>query len=280
MIVKGKSAGLSEAVLVVLLFFYILQLLRKIDFGQWQEPLFGSSIVSGSLLLFVLPLVFIWILGSSWESTGLSNNDLKYQFQVAARAMMYVFPATLVFPLIGFLGTTPMHWLGSSLLTIGFAVGGLVFALNSRDLVGRSEQVFRWRSMTGYLALLVVGLIGSYLLHPISPVAARVVEKLIFVGFLEEFFFRGYLQTRLNEVFGKPFKFANVSFGPALILAAIVFGLFHPLTVVNDTPWAWALWTCIFGLVVGFVREKTGSFISSAVLHGVLVLPTAFLSGT
>ena len=96
----------------------------------------------------------------------------------------------------------------------------------------------------------------------VSQLATRIVAVLIFVAFLEEFFFRGYVQARLNDCFGKPFRFRNVEFGAGLILAAAVFGLAHPLTVAGGAPWAWALWTTAGGLIFGFLREKTGAVVA------------------
>lgn len=110
-------------------------------------------------------------------------------------------------------------------------------------------------------------------MHPLSQLATRIVAVLIFVAFLEEFFFRGYVQSRLNDCFGKPFRFQNVEFGAGLLLAAAVFGLFHPLTVADESPWAWALWTGAGGLIFGFVREKSGAVVAPTILHGAILLP-------
>ncbi len=99
---------------------------------------------------------------------------------------------------------------------------------------------------------------------------------ILFVGFLEEFFFRGYLQSRLNEVFGRPYSLFNVKFGAGLVLAAVIFGLFHPLTAANETPWAWALWTATGGVVFGLLREKSDAVITPALVHGAILVPSAF----
>jgi membrane protease YdiL (CAAX protease family) len=129
-----------------------------------------------------------------------------------------------------------------------------------------------------YAAVLLIGVLLSYALHPVSTIAVRIVAVLIFVGFLEEFFFRGYLQSRLNRDFGRPFRFRNVDFGVGLLLSATIFGLSHPLSVADSTPWPWALWTAAVGLAFGFVREKTGSVVPSALLHGAMLLPTVFFA--
>jgi membrane protease YdiL (CAAX protease family) len=100
-----------------------------------------------------------------------------------------------------------------------------------------------------------------------------------FVGFGEEILYRGYMQSRLNEVFGKPYRFFEVAFGWGTIITALFFGLSHVglirwmLGMSGSLTWAWGFWTVFSGLVFGFVREKSGSILAPALLHG---LPQAF----
>jgi membrane protease YdiL (CAAX protease family) len=129
-----------------------------------------------------------------------------------------------------------------------------------------------------YLAMLILGLLACFAFNLISGVLVGIVQKLIFVGFLEEFFFRGYLQSRLNDVFGRPYEFAGVAFGAGLLVSAAIFGLLHPLSSLEGTPWPWALWTGAGGLAFGFLREKTGTALAPAIAHGLWVLPTVFFS--
>jgi membrane protease YdiL (CAAX protease family) len=170
-----------------------------------------------------------------------------------------------------------MEWLGATILAVGFAVAGLMFSSGSRTLPNAARAELAWRGLPPYVGLLVTGLVLCFLLQPLSPLAARVVVVLVFVGFLEEFHFRGYVQSRLNDCFGKPIRFRDVDLGVGLLLSAVIFGAFHPLSVATDTPWAWAVWTTVYGSVLGFVREKTGSVVAPALIHGVTLLPGVFL---
>jgi membrane protease YdiL (CAAX protease family) len=112
-----------------------------------------------------------------------------------------------------------------------------------------------------------------------SRLVAGVVFKFTFVAVAEEFLFRGYVQTRLNMAFGRPFQLFGIHYGLGLILASIVFGLFHPLACNAPRPWPWALWTAAGGMTLGMLREKSGSIVAPAIAHGIFVLPTAFMSG-
>lgn len=276
MTVKKKITATVEIAVILALFLYLRQLLKSTGFGEWQETIFGAPLVSSCLLFFVLPLIFVLTSGRNPGSTGLTTENLAYHRRVALRAIAIVLPVTALFPLIGLLGSSHKEWLGASILSAGFVVAGLLFAARSRDLENSDPADLSWKGVSAYVALLLVGLVISYLVHPYSPLAARLVTVLIFVGFLEEFFFRGYVQGRLNNGFGKPFRIGNVDFGLGLILTAAVFGLFHPLTVTGETPWAWGLWTAAGGLVFGFLREKTGAAIAPAILHGAIWIPGVF----
>ena len=96
----------------------------------------------------------------------------------------------------------------------------------------------------------------------------------LFVGFGEEILYRGYMQSRLNEVFGKPYQFLGVTFGWGALITALLFGLTHVgvlrwiLGLDTRVTLAWGFWTIFGGLVFGFVREKSGSILPSALLHG------------
>lgn len=265
-----------EAILVVALFWYFRLVLKDAGFGDWQRSLFGAALVSSLLLYFVLPLAFVLLGRRDPGSCGLTTEDLGYHRSAAWRGLMFIAPATTLFPVIGLLGSSHEEWLGATILTVGFIVAGIVFASMSRDLRNMPDAKLSWRGLPVYLALLVFALFASALLHPISETAAELIRVLIFVGFLEEFLFRGYAQARFNETFGRPLQFRGVKFGAGLLITAVIFGLFHPLTVESDPPWAWGMWTAAFGLALGYIREKTGAVVVPATLHGIMWIPGVF----
>jgi membrane protease YdiL (CAAX protease family) len=104
---------------------------------------------------------------------------------------------------------------------------------------------------------------------------------LLFLGPGEEFLFRGYIQSRLNAAFGRPFQFWGVSWGWGLVIASILFGIMHILNPFNpflgkfDLYIWWGVWTAFGGLIFGYVREKAMSILPPALLHG---LPEAIAS--
>lgn len=84
-----------------------------------------------------------------------------------------------------------------------------------------------------------------------------------YIAFPEEFFFRGYLQTRLNQSLGKPFQLLGAQTGWGIFLTALVFMLFHLVYAVN----LWTLGVLLPALIFGWLREKTGSITASTVFH-------------
>jgi len=95
-------------------------------------------------------------------------------------------------------------------------------------------------------------------------------------GFGEEIFFRGYVQSRVNQAFGRPWRVFGVECGLGLVVSSLLFGAIHVLNTVNyfsgdfDFAWWLGLMNVFAGLSFGLVREKTGSIVASGVAHGLL----------
>ena len=100
---------------------------------------------------------------------------------------------------------------------------------------------------------------------------------LFFVALPEEFFYRGYLQTRLNEVFPRRFVAFGAAWGWGLPLACLYFAFGHSLVEVR---W-WHFATFFPGLLFGWLRERTGNPLAGALFHAwcnvvVVFLDTAY----
>jgi uncharacterized protein len=194
---------------------------------------------------------------------GITFKPLKYHLDITAACFIPVVLAG--FPL-GF-GVDHRTW-GGALMMAAIQVGLLVLL----------AIILRKKPAATSMSAVAAGMVCF------SPVvhASVAAEKLVvlfltyalFVGFGEEIIYRGYMQSRLNEAFGKPFHFFGVSFGWGGILTALFFGFSHvgllgwALGLSNQVTLAWGFWTFFGGLVFGFVREKSGSILAPALLHG------------
>lgn len=105
----------------------------------------------------------------------------------------------------------------------------------------------------------------------IAPVLVTELWLIVGAGIGEEVFFRGYIQSRVNEVFGRPFCWLGTPFGGGLIIAGLLFGLIHALNPLDyfagryEFAWGHGLITAV--MPYGFLRERTGCVVAPIVVH-------------
>ena len=127
-------------------------------------------------------------------------------------------------------------------------------------------------------------------LSPLS-IILNVIFNMIFIGLVEEAYFRGYVQSRLNEAFERRwrrliFKAWKVDYGMSLPLTSIIFALIHIVNYWNPiiSRWEPAWWMPIhilgafaFGCLAGALREASDIYVSAS-LHGGIMTAYTFLS--
>lgn len=103
----------------------------------------------------------------------------------------------------------------------------------------------------------------TYVPRMIPGLGWLVLDQLFLVALPEEFFFRGWLQSRLNKVYAKRWTFFGVPVGWGWLLTAIIFAISHMLI-----HYQWWHFSIIFAsLLFGWLREKTGSVVAPALWH-------------
>jgi len=90
-----------------------------------------------------------------------------------------------------------------------------------------------------------------------------VAYQLFFVAIPEEFFYRGYVQTRLNEVFERRLLLFGIPFGHSLWISNLLFAFGHSLV---ELRW-WHFATFFPGLLFGLARERSGGVLAGAFFH-------------
>jgi hypothetical protein len=105
----------------------------------------------------------------------------------------------------------------------------------------------------------------------VGSTMVRTLYVYLLVGPAEEILFRGYAQTRLNEAWGRPYRFFHVGWGFGAAGAALLFGLWHVL-LMPAAPGVWlqVMWTAGAGLLFGYLRERSQSVVPSSLLHSVM----------
>lgn len=233
-------------------------------FESWQTEKLGFPFpVFIDIVMITLAFLAILAHRRTLSEYAITFRNPKYHLDIAATCF-------IPFALAGFpMGMGIDHTTWSGAIILAAIQIGLLFLL--ARLLHRKPT-----ANTG--AFLSAGFLFLPLLQSAVPLAARAAAVFFtyafFVAFGEEIIYRGYMQSRLNEVFGRPYRFFGVPFGWGGILTALLFGLSHTGLVGHAlglgstiTP-AWGFWTFFGGLVFGFLREKTGSILAPALLHG------------
>ena len=89
-----------------------------------------------------------------------------------------------------------------------------------------------------------------------------VFHQLLAVAIPEEIFFRGYLQTNLDRVFGKFHRVLGAEVGAGLLAQAVLFAVCHLI----GGDWT-RLRVFVFALFVGWLRARSGSVVAPALYH-------------
>ncbi|HSO32872.1 MAG TPA: MrtC family glutamic-type intramembrane protease [Labilithrix sp.] len=91
----------------------------------------------------------------------------------------------------------------------------------------------------------------------------EIFGQLVIIALPEEAFYRGYLQSRLDEAFPQRIRVLGASVGPALIVTSVIFALGHFATIREPARLA------VFfpSLVFGWLRARTGGIGAGVAFH-------------
>ena len=105
---------------------------------------------------------------------------------------------------------------------------------------------------------------GSFSLAPrLGDVANEVVGQVVIIALPEEAFYRGYLQSRLDDVWAPRLRVLGAPIGPGIFVASAIFAFGHLATVHAPARLA------VFfpALVFGWLRARTGGVGASIAYH-------------
>lgn len=257
-----KAKAVIEVVVVFSLTLFLVALAGLSPFGEWVRQETNRAFFEYAVMIAV-PLLILVVTRRDLASYGISLRNFRYHLDIALTAIIPVAIASIPFMFID-----ETRWDGALMLAgveiaVLFTLGWLLKRKPTRNESGM---------VVG--ALLLVNLSSLAGKATVGNGISALLFYIFFLGLGEELLFRGYIQSRLNEAFGKPYKFFGVNWGWGIVIASVLFGLMHILNIgilVDGnwqlTPW-WGVWTFFAGLVLGFMREKTGSIAASTLLHG------------
>lgn len=85
----------------------------------------------------------------------------------------------------------------------------------------------------------------------------------LLVAIPEEFFYRGYMQTQFDRIWGRPFRLFGAPIGWALPFTSFLFALSHSMIVLR-----WWHFSIFFpSLAFAWLRERTGAVTAGALFH-------------
>jgi membrane protease YdiL (CAAX protease family) len=236
----------------------------------------GQNYPPGFVMI-VVGLGMVLIHRRDFSSYGIVSPSWHYGLNVGMIFSAVMLMALLIEAALGGRGgrsaaTTAAHVVCYG--TASVATGFLLLKRNGAErLLHRIDSAYALLALAAFLVAAVV--IALSFQAPVWTALSAVISLFLFTGFGEELFFRGYVQSRLNGVFGRPFRFLGVAFGPGLLLASLLFGAIH---VFNPTryfqghwefsPW-WGVGAFFTGLFYSYLRELTKTIWAGAIVHGV-----------
>ena len=245
---------------------------------HWNTDLFAGSIQGGLALALAAPFVLVAVLHSRTRRWGL-----------LVGAGLFVVLSFILTSLPRVNGFRNHHWAWQeSLLLLGFsillAVVGPGISLATFGVTSR----LRPGSLKPAIPALGIAVLISVVFFALGSRRTLDAEGWIYLslmpGLAEELLFRGVFQSLLNEVFGRPWSFANAQFGWALFVSTLLFATANGLLTVDSQLHAHlslvrGIAPLISGLIAGWVRERTDSIWPTVVGHNLvnLVIPLGSL---
>lgn len=109
---------------------------------------------------------------------------------------------------------------------------------------------------------------------PPSPGAESLLTQVLGIAVPEEMFYRGYVQTALDDASRRRFRFLGANIGAGILLGSLIFALGHVATTGSPAR----LSVFFPSLVFGWLRAKTGGIGAAVSFHAACNIFSAFLT--
>lgn len=210
----------------------------------------------------------------------------------AAVAVAKVAPAAWVATSVGIVflvATWALVWRRDDAVVLahGLSLGGLVIPgrVDGRGLASSLVAAVGWASVVA-LVTLPLYVVGFRLWHGVtatpplpmrwSSLASDAAGQLVIIALPEEAFYRGYLQTRLDEAFPRRVPLLGAPLGLSVVVTSVLFALGHVATIPSPARLA------VFfpSLLFGWLRARTGGIGAAVFFHAACNLLEATLVHT
>ncbi len=231
---SSKQPFRNDGQQIFFTFLILIVSLFSVTFSSWWLPRSMSGLVVS--IIFLLPCGWMILKHDTTviRKYGFSFGGLFEPEPVAVHRLGSSFAVALVWSLLAMALFFPAYW-------IGFCAFWKIHPLAS--------FAFRWPSFDQAL-----GHLGS-------------------VALPEEAFFRGFLQTKLDDIWPPRWMIFRAKLGPSWIFVSLVFAMGHFMTL----PQPARLLVFFPSLIFGWMRAKTGGIGSGAIFHASCNLFSAFM---
>jgi uncharacterized protein len=254
---RGQFGAVCEVLLVLSGTLWLVGVAANSAVASRQWVVLGRPFLE-YLTLMLVPLVVLVVSRRGLKEFGVSADRLQHN---AYGAVVCIVPYSVAHAL---LLVVPKGAALYAAVNAGLALAVLII---STRLLLASEPAPLLLCMVAPLLIVspdvLIGAISALVFH------------ICFLGLGEEVLFRGYIQSRLNQAFGRPWRYRGVRLGWGLPIAAVLFGVFHVLNLPQlyagglDLKWGFGASTVAWGLFFGYLREWSGSVVAPALVHGV-----------
>lgn len=238
---------------------------------------------AGINLCLVLPFIALGLLGRPVTKAAVRALSLFTAFFLLDVGAMFSF---MVAKWVPFWGGWPWQY---KLIDAAWPVLliALIPTFTAKRLgLQRASRPGSWRALGICCALFVVIAVPLTLwsAHWRLEFSARLPEYLfetILPGLAEEFVYRGVLLSLLNEAFGQPWMFGRTPFGWGGVTIIALFASLHGVDVRSlhsiHVYWVAMLLPGLIGVVLTWLRERSGSVWPAVVFHNVVNLINTLL---
>lgn len=167
---------------------------------------------------------------------------------------------------------------------MGLALGGLVLPgkIELRRLARSAGQALAWALLCAAIFFVPFYFGWRHFWHPrgtfhfeIAPndLLNEVFGQVVIIALPEEAFYRGYLQSRLDEALPPRFRVLGAQLGPGLLITCAIFAIGHIATIHQPARLA------VFfpAIVFGYLRARTKGVGAGIAFHAMCNLFSEFL---
>jgi len=266
---KGKS--ILDAVIA----FTVLQLILIVpqgvrDLVRWENRVLGGSYLTG-LLLVALPVFVIVVRRYEFRLMGVSVENWRSSINNGFRGWIFFIFPQLILTFFNGWGVRYQEFPSVAAILSLLVLAAILFM--NRGMFGPASN--------RRLGVIILALLSPFLFSIIyDAFSLRLLKEYIWNvlvgGFAEEFFYRGYVQSSINQEYQKEWKIGKTSFGPGLIVSAVLYGasrglrVMKPWSGVYDFAWGWGLYVFTIGLFYGLIREASGDILASGTANSMI----------